>query len=98
MRTGLLFAAMALLTSAACAHHEVVQPVPVAEVPRGAKAQSTGLTEATPPTGPTPSVQSSVPSAAKPKDVHYVCPMHPEITANAAGECSRCGMALVAQD
>lgn len=25
----------------------------------------------------------------------YVCPMHPEVTSNAPGTCSKCGMALV---
>lgn len=24
----------------------------------------------------------------------YVCPMHPDVTATAAGKCSKCGMAL----
>ena len=44
--------------------------------------------------------KSTVMDFAPPEDgvVLYGCPMHPEITANAAGECSRCGMALVAQD
>lgn len=28
----------------------------------------------------------------------YVCPMHPEVTSDKAGDCSKCGMALVKKD
>ena len=27
----------------------------------------------------------------------FICPMHPEIRANEAGSCSKCGMALVTE-
>jgi hypothetical protein len=28
----------------------------------------------------------------------YTCPMHPEVTSDAPGECPKCGMDLVAKD
>ncbi len=33
--------------------------------------------------------------AAEPKATVYACPMHPEVTSNEPGTCSKCGMALV---
>jgi len=38
-------------------------------------------------------VKKTVGTTQQPADV-YVCPMHPEVTASAAGKCSKCGMAL----
>lgn len=29
--------------------------------------------------------------------IKYVCPMHPDVTSDTAGKCSKCGMALVAK-
>lgn len=29
---------------------------------------------------------------------NYTCPMHPEVTSDHAGECPKCGMALVLSD
>ncbi len=39
---------------------------------------------APPPPGPGPAAQAAA----------YVCPMHPQVTSNAPGNCSICGMAL----
>jgi len=36
--------------------------------------------------------------AEKHKDIKYVCPMHPEIVSNEAGNCSICGMFLEKQE
>lgn len=41
---------------------------------------------------------ASSPDRLAGQPVVYVCPMHPEVTAPAAGTCSKCGMTLVAAD
>jgi len=38
------------------------------------------------------------PQAAEAQAKTYACPMHPNITSDKAGECSKCGMALVEQE
>src|SRR5688572_13295336 len=35
------------------------------------------------------------PAAAAPRGATYTCPMHPEIVQSGAGDCPKCGMALV---
>ena len=82
----------------ACAHHEVAEAMPVASATQGAH---TGPLEPAAPVAPSaapPPVQSAAPSAPAANAPKYVCPMHPEITAAAAGSCPRCGMALVAPE
>jgi hypothetical protein len=37
----------------------------------------------------------ALPAVAQTSKESYACPMHPEITADKAGKCSKCGMALV---
>jgi hypothetical protein len=57
--------------------------------------------------GGTPEPATEIPpSAEMPNDgamkhedgPQYACPMHPEETAHAPGDCSKCGMALVLQE
>jgi len=39
--------------------------------------------------------QPATPTHSGHEAAAYVCPMHPEVTSNAPGECSKCGMDLV---
>jgi hypothetical protein len=46
---------------------------------------------------PTPAAEEAAPAAKEVATATYACPMHPDITADAAGQCSKCGMDLVEQ-
>lgn len=43
-------------------------------------------------------IETAVSHAKKHLDAHYVCPMHPKITKNEAGNCPICGMNLVKKE
>lgn len=60
-----------------------------------------GGAEASPPAAtptPTPPPADKAPPAEAPPEAAapmYACPMHPDVTSATAGDCSKCGMALV---
>lgn len=46
----------------------------------------------------TAAAPAQAPAKAAAQASRYACPMHPEVTATAPGECPRCGMDLEAQE
>lgn len=76
-------------------------PVSVAEAQKAAAGMShEGHTTQTPPGAdvenpPTPRHHDHSDPAGEEPRAMYVCPMHPEVTSNAPGNCPKCGMALV---
>jgi hypothetical protein len=70
-------------------------PAPPAAKPAPQPASPKGATDpAKPASQPTAAKPAPAPVAEK-KAIVYACPMHPEVTSDKPGKCSKCGMDLV---
>ena len=60
-----------------------------------AKSDPTAASTAT---APTPAAADGTRAERATGPTRYACPMHPDVTADAVGDCPKCGMALVERD